>query len=248
MKLSIITVVFNNEKTIKNAIESVISQTYQNIEYIIIDGGSTDNTVKIISKYRDKIAYFVSENDQGIYHAMNKGLAVANGDVIGILNSDDLYFDKQVVENVMYQFKNNNSLDIVYGSLEYVKGSDVNKVVRNWKSKPYRSSFFEFGDVPPHPTLFLRNHVYESIGTFNLQFKLAADYEFMLRLFKSNLFTSMYIDQVFVKMRLGGATNQNFTNIWKQNREILNAWRINNFIAPFYLMPIRIFKRLYQYL
>lgn len=248
MKISIITVVYNNEKTIKEAIESVLNQYYSNIEYIIIDGNSSDTTVNIINEYKDKLGYFISEKDNGIYDAMNKGIKAATGDVIGILNSDDLYQDTNVIETVMNQFNKNPSIDIVYGDLVYVKNDNVNKVVRNWKSNPYYNRFFENGNVPPHPSLFVKKSVYEKAGHFNLDFKLAADYEFMLRIFKKHNFNSKYINRVIVKMRLGGATNQSFSNIKKQNIEILKAWKHNHLKLPFLLMPLRIIKRLIQFI
>lgn len=248
MKISIITVVYNNDKTIKSAIESVLTQSYSNIEYVIIDGGSSDKTVNIINEYKDQIGYFISEKDKGIYDAMNKGINSATGDVIGILNSDDLYQDTNVIENVMNQFNQNPSIDIVYGDLVYVKSDNVNKVVRNWKSNPYYNRFFENGNVPPHPSLFVKKRIYEEAGLFNLDFKLAADYEFMLRIFKKHNFKSKYINKVIVKMRLGGATNQSFSNIKKQNIEILKAWKHNQLKLPFLLMPLRIIKRLIQFI
>lgn len=248
MKISIITVVYNNEKTIKDAIESVLSQTYKNIEYVIIDGMSKDNTVSIIKKYEDKLGYFISEKDAGIYDAMNKGIIAATGDVIGILNSDDLYQDTTVINSVMTQFNQNPSLDIVFGDLLYVKSNNVNKIVRNWKSKSYNNNFFENGNVPPHPSLFVKKKVYNEAGLFNLDLKLAADYEFMLRIFKKHNFKSNYINKVIVKMRLGGATNKSFSNIKKQNKEILQAWKNNNLKAPLFLMPLRIIKRLAQFI
>lgn len=247
MKISIITVVYNNERTIKEAIESVFSQTYSEIEYVIIDGNSIDNTVKVINQYNDRLSYFISEKDNGIYDAMNKGINAATGEVIGILNSDDLYKDDTVIEAVMNQFMLNPSLDIVYGNLVYVQSDNVNKVVRNWKSNSYSNSFFENGNVPPHPSLFVKKDVYDAAGLFNLDFKLAADYEFMLRIFKKHNFNSKYINKVIVKMRLGGATNQSFSNIKRQNKEILLAWKNNNLKAPLLLMPLRVLKRLAQF-
>lgn len=247
MKISIITVVYNNEKTIKEAIESVLSQTYSDIEYIIIDGNSIDKTVQIINEYKNKIDFFISEKDAGIYDAMNKGIKAATGDIIGILNSDDLYNDHTVIESVMNQFNLNSSLDIVYGNLVYVKAENVDKVVRKWNSNPYYKKYFENGNVPPHPSLFVKRKVYEKAGLFNINYKLAADYEFMLRIFKKYCFNSMYINKVIVKMRLGGATNQSFSNIKKQNIEILNAWKNNNLKIPLLLMPLRALKRLKQF-
>ncbi|MGN7808436.1 glycosyltransferase family 2 protein [Flavobacterium johnsoniae] len=248
MKVSIITVVYNNEKTILDAIQSVISQSYDNIEYIIIDGGSEDNTVVKINEYKDRISHFISEKDKGLYDAMNKGIKMATGEVIGILNSDDLYQDFDVINDVMKQFNNDIDLDILYGNLVYVKTDDINRIVRKWKCKPYYNHFFENGNVPPHPALFVRKKVYDEAGLFNLDYKLAADYELMLRMFKKHFFKVKYMDRLIVKMRLGGATNKSFVNILNQNREIVRAWKGNSFKAPFYLMPMRIYKRLIQFI
>jgi glycosyltransferase involved in cell wall biosynthesis len=248
MKISIITVVYNNEKTIVEAMQSVLLQTYKDIEYVVIDGKSKDNTVGLINESKDKLGYFISEKDNGLYDAMNKGILAATGDVIGILNSDDLYQDLDVIATVMDQFNTDNQLDILYGDLVYVKSDDTNKVVRNWKSKAYYKRFFENANVPPHPSLFVRSKVYKEAGLFDLEYKLAADYEFMLRVFKKHNFKSKYINRLIIKMRLGGATNQSFTNIVSQNKEILKAWKNNGLQAPFYLMPLRIFKRLAQFI
>jgi glycosyltransferase len=248
MKISVITVVYNNDKTIREAIDSVLSQNYHEIEYIIIDGASKDNTIMIIKEYQSQITKFVSETDSGLYDAMNKGVRLATGDVIGILNSDDLYQDNNVISDVMYEFRNDEKLDLVYGDLVYVKQDDTNKIVRNWRSIKYYQNFFEDGNVPPHPSLFVKTKVYQETGLFNLDFRLAADYEFMLRIFKKHSFNSKYINRVIIRMRLGGATNQSFKNIWNQNVEVLKAWNYNDFRLPFLLMPFRLFKRLNQFL
>ena len=248
MKISIITVVYNNEKTIKDAMESVLKQTYKNIEYVIIDGKSIDNTVNFINEHKEKLGYFISEKDNGIYDAMNKGIQATTGDVIGILNSDDLYQDSDVISAVMQRFNDDPGLDILYGDLVYVKSNDTNKVVRNWKSKAYYNRFFENANVPPHPSLFVRSKVYKEVGLFDLQYKLASDYELMLRMFKKHNFKSKYLNRLIIKMRLGGATNQSFLNIFNQNKEILKAWKNNGLKAPFYLMPLRVFKRLIQFI
>ena len=247
MKISIITVVFNNESTISTAIESVLNQTYKDIEYIIIDGKSTDNTLEIINRYASSIGRIVSEPDGGIYDAMNKGIALATGEVIGILNSDDVYADNNVLYNIMQEF-NEPTIDVVYGNLVYVKNNDLNQVVRKWQSERYYPKFFEDGHVPPHPSLFIRKKVYAVVGAFNQKMRLAADYEFMLRLFKLHNFKSKYVDRLFVKMRLGGATNGSVKNIIDGNKEILKAWKVNNLKAPFLLMPKRILKRLIQFI
>jgi len=246
-KISILTVVYNNKSTIASAIESVLSQTYSNIEYIIIDGKSTDGTFDIIHEYGSKISHIVSEKDNGIYDAMNKGLKLATGDVIGILNSDDLYANNSILNEIMLHFNANHELDILYGDLVYVKHDNISKIIRYWKSKPYYKNFFENGGVPPHPSLFLSSRVYHDAGLYNLKYHLASDYEFMLRIFKNYNFKIQYLPLVFVYMRLGGATNSSLKNIYRGNREILDSWKENGYSIPFLLIPKRIYKRIIQF-
>ena len=248
MKISIITVVYNNSKTINTAIDSVINQTYNNVEYIIIDGGSNDGTLEIINSYKDKISHIISEKDNGIYDAMNKGINLATGDLIGILNSDDLYENIYILEDVVKEFLLDNNLDILFGDLVYVKKDDTSKIVRKWHSSHYYNKFFENGNVPPHPTLFLKRKIYFEAGLFRLDFDLAADYEFMLRVFKKNSYKSKYLNKTLVRMRLGGATNKNIKNIYKGNIEILKSWISNGLKIPLFLIPKRIFKKLHQFL
>jgi glycosyltransferase involved in cell wall biosynthesis len=248
MKISIITVVYNNEKTIGDAIESVTSQTYKDVEYIVVDGKSTDRTNEIIHSYKNKITKHISENDKGIYDAMNKGVRLATGDIIGILNSDDLYEDNRVLQDVVDKFEQSPTLRILYGDLVYVSNVDTSKIIRKWQSGPYHKFFFERGNVPPHPALFVRREVYDECGLFNLDYKLAADYDFMLRIFKNFGEYSSYYSRLMVRMRLGGATNQSLKNIISGNREILKSWHVNGYKAPIMLMPIRLIKRIIQYL
>jgi glycosyltransferase len=240
-------VVFNNVLTVKDAIESVLSQTYKNIEYIVIDGGSVDGTLDLILSYEDRISIVLSEPDNGIYDAMNKGLKLASGDIIGILNSDDIYQDNRVIEDVVSEFVLDSQLDILYGDLVYVKQFNTSIVVRSWKSLTYYDNYFEDGNVPPHPTVFLKSSVYKKIGFFNLNLRLAADYEFLLRIFKFNLFKSKYICRLMVRMRLGGATNKNFRNIIFGNKEILYSWKLNGLKAPFFLFTKRLYIRCFQF-
>jgi len=248
MKISIVTVCFNSEKTIEDTIKSVISQTYfPFVEYVIIDGLSCDRTLELINKYSKHLKFVVSERDMGIYDAMNKGIQAANGDVIGILNSDDLYFDQYVLEEVAKSFDQDKDLDFLYGDIVYVKQVDTSKIVRKWVSKRYFPKFFDYGNVPPHPALFIRKRVIEKVGLFNLDFKFAADYEYMLRLFKKYNFNTKYINRFIVKMRLGGATNKSLRNIFKGNVEIYKAWKFNGFSMPLYFFPIKLFKRLIQF-
>lgn len=248
MKISIITVVYNNVLTLETAIQSVLSQNYKYIEYIIIDGGSTDGTLDILNKYRNSINKIVSEPDKGLYDAMNKGISLATGDIIGILNSDDLYQDQNVISDVADEFVKNPEIDMLYGDLVYVKQENSDKIVRNWKSKKYYNKFFEDGNVPPHPSLFLKAQVYKKAGLFNLNYKLAADYEFMLRVFKLYDFKPLYVNRLMVRMRLGGATNKSLKNIFEGNKEILKSWNDNGLKAPALFMPSRFFKRIIQFI
>jgi glycosyltransferase len=248
MKVSIITVVFNNQVSISDAIDSVQKQTYVNLEYIIIDGNSTDNTLDIITTKMASNIKLISEPDLGLYDAMNKGIKNSTGEIIGILNSDDLYQDNIVIEDVINVFKNDESIQIVYGDLVYVKSDSINTVVRRWNSKPYYNNFFNNGNVPPHPTMFIKRKIYEEIGMFNLKYKLAADYDFMLRLFIKGEYKSYYYNRLMVRMRLGGATNKSLRNIFSGNNEIIQSWRDNGLKFPIRLIPFKLFKRIIQFL
>jgi len=217
MKISIITVVRNNVATINDAIESVLSQTYKNIEYIIVDGASTDGTVEVVQGYTNKIDKFISEKDQGLYDAMNKGIGLATGDVIGILNSDDVYFDKNVLENIVNTFRD-KQLDSVFGDLYYVNKDDLNKIVRYWKSSDFKLGSFAKGWHPPHPAFFVKKDIYEKYGMFDLQLKVSADFDLMLRFLEKYQISSMYLPKILVKMRIGGESNSSLKNIITSNK------------------------------
>ena len=246
MKISIITITYNSERTIRDTLDCIKNQTYSNIEHIIIDGKSKDNTLKLVSEYKHNLTV-ISEHDMGIYDAMNKGIKISTGEIIGILNSDDFYLNNDIIRNIADNFLSDDELDILYGNLLYVKENDISKIVRKWISIPYYKNFFEDGNVPPHPTLFLRKKVYKDSGLFNLKFKLAADYEFMLRIFKKYSYKSLHLNEFFVKMRLGGESNKSIYNIYLANIEILKSWIINDLSIPFLLVPKRFFKRVSQF-
>jgi Glycosyltransferases involved in cell wall biogenesis len=197
VKVSIITVVYNGKNTIEDCIKSAANQTYSNIEHIIIDGGSTDGTLGVIKRYEDKIAYWVSEPDNGLYEAMNKGLRSATGDIIGILNSDDMYADNSAIESVVRTITENN-VDSCYGDLVYVDRDDTAKIKRQWKAGEYKKEKFKNGWMPPHPTFFCKKTVYEKYGLLNLDFPLAADYELMLRFLYRHGVGATYIPKVLV--------------------------------------------------
>jgi glycosyltransferase len=229
--ISIITASFNSGKTIGDTLTSVASQTYSDIEHLIIDGASTDNTLQIVRKY-SHVTTCISEKDNGIYDAMNKGIILASGEVIGILNSDDLYADKGIIQKVAQAFED-PEVDAVYGDLQYVSYNDTNKIVRYWRSGYFSSRNFYFGWMPPHPTFFVRSSVYKRAGHFNISLRSAADYELMLRILLKYQLKAIYIPEVFVKMRTGGLSNASFRNRLMANREDREAWRING-IRPFF--------------
>ncbi|MEI7810708.1 MAG: glycosyltransferase family 2 protein [bacterium] len=241
MKISIITPSYNSSKTISDTIESVISQNYSDLEYIIIDGASTDNTKDVVAKYQDKINIkFVSEPDKGIYDAMNKGIGLATGEVIGIINSDDYYIDGDVLKKVSNVFKDSN-IDACYGDLVYIK--DIkDKIIRHWKAGEYKEWKLNYGWIPPHPTLFVRKSIYEKFGLFRLNLTMAADYEFMLRIFKKGKVKSKYIPKVLVTMRLGGVSSKNIKNRINGVKELHKSWELNGMKVPTLFMFRQLLK------
>ncbi|MEI6267760.1 MAG: glycosyltransferase family 2 protein [Methylococcaceae bacterium] len=227
MKISIITSVYNNQETIAEAMDSALSQTYADIEYIIIDGGSTDNTVNIIKSYQNRLAVFISEPDNGIYDGLNKGINLATGDVIGFLHSDDLYENNTVIEKVAKAFIE-NEIDSVYGNLTYVNKSDPTKVIRYWKSGDFTLKKLSCGWMPPHPTFFVKRAIYQQHGQFDTRFKIAADYDLMLRFLGKYKISTYYIPSVLIKMRAGGESNKSLKNAIRKSKEDLQAMKNNN--------------------
>lgn len=227
IKISIITTVFNNRENIEDCIQSVLSQTYPNVEYIIVDGNSTDGTVDVIRSFAHKIGKWVSEPDKGIYDALNKGIGMATGDVVGILHSDDLFGNPMVLEHVARLF-DATGCDAVYGDLVYVSKTNSEKVIRYWKSAPFDVKRFKQGWMPAHPTLFLKKKVYDTYGLFDLRFKIAADYELILRTIASGKLECAYLPEIITRMRLGGASNKSIRNILKKSCEDYKALRQNH--------------------
>ena len=225
-KISIITVVFNNKSTIKSAIDSILSQTYKNIEYIVVDGFSTDGTVKILQSYGGRITKFISEPDTGLYDAMNKGIKLATGDVIGILNSDDFYIDEFVIERVVREFEK-KQVDSVYADLVYVNPENLDKIVRYYDSSHFNPQRFAYGWTPAHPTFFVKREIYERYGIFRTDLKAAADFDIFIRLLYIHKISYSYIQEVLVKMRTGGVSTS-FSSIWINNIEQLRVCRDHN--------------------
>ena len=247
MKISIITVCYNSAATIADTIMSISKQTYPNIEYIVVDGLSKDNTVEIIQKNEGVISKWISEKDNGIYDAMNKGIAMATGDVIGILNADDVYADNNVLDDVMKAF-NDETISGVYGDLKYVQQNDLSKVIRFWKSGTYRPGKFLEGWMPPHPTFYVRKKVYDEFGVFRTGMPSASDYEFMLRVIHVKNIKLAYIPKVFVLMREGGLSNRSLQHRLNANRDDRRAWTVNGVQPKFYTLLMKPLSKILQFI
>lgn len=246
MKISIITATYNSSATVRDTLESVRTQDFPDIEHLIIDGASKDNTLSIVKEY-PHVSRIISEKDAGIYDAMNKGIKHATGDVIGILNSDDIYVDGKVISKVMMAFSDPLT-DVVYADLQYVKYGDLNSVTRTWRSGSFSKRKFFYGWMPPHPTFFVRKQIYDTAGNFNCSLRSAADYEFMLRVLVKFDHNVHYIPEVLVKMRTGGMSNASFCHRMRANREDREAWRLNNIKPYFFTIPFKPLRKVLQFI
>ena len=247
MKISIITPTFNSAETIEDTIKSVLSQEYSDIEHIVVDGKSTDNTLDIIKRYEKKISKIISEPDRGVYDAMNKGINLATGEIVGILNSDDFYASDTAIVKVAEMINKRNA-DCCWGDLLYVDKKDKNKIIREWNSSEFKKGKFQKGWMPPHPTFFVRRKIYKKYGKFNLNFPISADYELMLRFLEKYKIKSCYVPQILVKMRIGGQSNKNLFNIIKGNVECYKAYKINGLKINFLRIFLKPLSKISQYL
>jgi glycosyltransferase involved in cell wall biosynthesis len=248
MKISIITVTFNSASVINHCLASVKAQKYENIEHVIIDGASTDETLSLLKFRSEQLATLISEPDNGIYDAMNKGIDNATGDIVGFLNSDDFYENNEVISKIVKVFKKDSSLDVCYADLIYVDKFEISKNIRYVKSSKFKEGLFSKGWCPPHPTFFVRRNVYQRLGKFDLSYRIASDVDLMMRFLEKNKVKSFYIPEVLVKMRTGGVTNKNLKNIWLQNKEIINSFRKNNLsvnLIKFFIY--KIISRFFQF-
>jgi glycosyltransferase involved in cell wall biosynthesis len=244
LKISIITVVWNNKKTIKDAIDSVLSQTYKDIEYILVDGASSDGTIEIIKSYEKKINKFISEPDKGIYDAMNKGINLATGNIIGILNSDDFYIDKYVVEKVAKEFEE-KKVSSVYADLIYVKPENLEKSIRYYDSSHFKPDKFPYGWMPAHPTFFVKKEIYDKYGVFKTDYKIAADYELLTRFIGKYKISYSYIKEPIVKMRIGGASTSGIKSNYILNKEIIRACRENDIYTNWLMVLSKYPKKIF---
>ena len=246
-KVSILTPTYNSEKNILSNILSVQSQKYKNYEHIIIDNISKDRTLEIIENNNYPKLKILYEKDKGTFDALNKGIKIASGDIISILHSDDYYYSKNTLENVVSHFRKKN-IEGVYGNLIYVNNKN-NKLIRYWKSNPYKNGLFKLGWAPPHPSLFLKRSLFENYGYFNINQGNSADFELMRRFIEENKIKTKYVDQVFVVMRYGGQSNKSISNIIKQNYQIINILGLKrNFLGILKYIFFKIKNRLIQFL
>jgi glycosyltransferase involved in cell wall biosynthesis len=249
MKISIITVTLNSASVINHCLDSVQHQKHDDIEHIIIDGASTDGTLLLLESKREQFKVLISEPDKSIYDAMNKGIKVATGDIIGFLNSDDFYASNNVLSGVASIFKDNPFLDACYADLIYIDSYDTSKNIRYWQSSKFVSGLFAKGWCPPHPTFFVRRSVYQRFGNFDLNYRIASDIELMMRFLEVQKINSRYIPELWIKMRLGGTTNKNFKNIVMQNKEVLHALKSHNLSVNWISFFIhKIINRVLQFL
>ena len=246
MLVSIITATFNSAATIAETMLSVEEQDYPQIEHIVVDGHSKDNTVNIVQRY-DHVSLLICEKDNGMYDAMNKGILAAKGDIIGILNSDDVYIDSKVISKVVHVFQD-PSVQSCYADLQYVHEQDNSRITRTWKSGNYKAGSFYWGWMPPHPTFFVRKSVYDLVGLYNTTMRSAADYEMMLRIFVKHNLPAVYIPQVIVKMRTGGISNASVKNRLRANQEDHEAWRLNGLKPYFFTLYLKPLRKITQFL
>lgn len=248
LKISIITVAYNSMTTLVDTLQSVASQTHSEVEHILVDGGSTDGTSDLVAKYGAHLAIYISEPDRGIYDAMNKGLRVATGEIIGILNSDDFYVENSILEEVAGIFSENPSIDVLMGDIDFVKSDDLDKIVRKVSAGGFKPWMMRFGFMPPHPAIFIRKTAYDQIGSYNINFRIAADFDFLVRLYLKNSLKYKIYSRRLVRMRTGGVS----TSGWRSNilieKEMLSSLRLNEFYScRLFLMlrlPIKFFKEI----
>ena len=249
MKVSIITVTYNRNATLQHTIQSVLSQSYDNIEYIIIDGGSTDNSISIIQKYESKFdgrLKWISEPDKGLYDALNKVIKIATGDIIGILHSDDFFTTNNIIEQVVYSFQNNKECDAIYGDVHYVKPENINKCIRYYSSKIFSPQLMRLGFIPAHPTFYMKKECFLRFDLYKTDYKIAADFEFLLRVIYIGHIKTKYLPLDMVTMRTKGLS----TSGWKSHKliikEHLHACHENNIYTNLFFLSLRYFYKFFE--
>lgn len=245
MKVSIITVTYNSAATLQDTLESVKRQDYPNIEHILVDGASKDGTVNIIRSY-PHVAKYVSEKDKGLYDAINKGILMSTGDVIGILNSDDFFPHEKIISNMVKVFQEQN-VDAVFGDIAFVRPENLRRVVRHYSSAKFHPRKFAYGYMPAHPSFYVRREFYEQYGLYKLDYKIAADYELLMRFMHSNHLKYAYNPEVMVYMRTGGVSNKNVLSRYTLNKEIIRACKENGVKTNMFIVSLKYFFKVFEY-
>ena len=247
--ISIITATFNSAKTLKDTIQSVLRQTNKDFEYLIIDGGSTDETIDIVKSYESEFSgrlKWVSEKDQGIYDAMNKGIKMASGDVVGILNSDDYFTSDDILQTVDNAFKS-HEIDAIYGDIHFIRDGNLQKCVRYYSSRMFRPFWLRFGFMPAHPSFYCKRDIFDKAGLYSLDYKIGADYEMMVRLFKRHKIKSLYVNKDFVTMRTGGASNNNVRSRLTLIEEDVKACRVNGIYTNRFFIMLKFLYKIFEF-
>lgn len=246
LKISIITVCYNAEKTIESAINSVLLQNYNDIEYIIVDGDSTDSTMSIVSKYRDQIDIVLSEKDNGIYDAINKGIGLASGEIIGLLNSDDELFDNSIISQIVSVFNNYPNLDSIIGDIIFQ--NDKNETIRKYTSKNWSINMFSWGFMPPHPSFYCKKEIFYKYGFYNTNFKIAADFDLLVRFLKINNVSFYNMRSTIVKMKLGGVSTNGFSSFVTINKEIYQVCKLNGLKTNYLMLLSKYFVKIFEFI
>lgn len=247
MKISVITVVYNRANTIEKAIRSVLTQDYHDVEYVVVDGGSTDGTINVINRYMDNIHQYISGKDDGMYDALNKGIKLATGDIIGVLHADDWFASPHIITKIAAAFVRDQQLDAVYGDIAFIKEDDPDKVVRYYSSSIFKPSLLTWGFIPAHPTFFCKRKCFEKFGYYKTDFDIAADYELLLRFFKVHHIRAKYLPLRFTNMNLGGKSTKGIRSTVKINQEIVKACRQNNISTNYFKLYSRYFFKIKEY-
>lgn len=246
MKVSIITVCYNSEKTIERTIKSVLSQNYANIEYIIVDGGSKDSTVQIIEKYRGFIHQFISEKDEGIYDAINKGISQSTGDIVGILNSDDIFSKENIIHEVANIFIEKPQFDSIIGNIAFINNNE--KIVRIYNSRNWTPNKLVYGFMPPHPSFYCKRALYHKYGGYKKDYKIAADYELLIRFLKINNISYYQFNTIMVYMNLGGVSTKGIKSTLLLNREVKRACEENGLNTNYIKLYFKYFKKILEFI
>ena len=247
MKVSIITVCYNAEKTIEQTIQSVLSQTYLDVEYIVIDGFSVDRTIEIIDKYESKIAKIISEKDMGMYDALNKGIQAAKGDIVGILNADDRFARNDIIEKIADYFKKNPETDCVIGDIAFVAKNNTEKISRYYSSAKFKPTKFAWGFMPAHPTFYCKREYFKKLGGYKIDFDIASDYELLIRFLKIHQLRYGYLNLLMVFMSKGGKSTRGLKSTIKINREIKRACKMNGIYTNYFMLYSKYIFKVLEY-